>query len=464
MAAHPSKTNPTAAKLPVPRIRKFTRPLARFLQIESAGGVVLLACTVVALAVANSPAADAWNHFWHTPVALELGAFRLAGELGHLVVNDVLMTVFFFVVGLEIKRELVDGELRDPRKAALPVMAALGGMLVPAGIYMALQWGQPGFRGWGVPMATDIAFVVGVMALLGPRVPFGLKIMLLSLAIADDIGAVVVIAVFYSGGLNGAMLGLAAVGFATTFALNRLGVRSVLVYAVVGAGIWFAVYKSGVHPTVAGVMLGLLTPSAVWVGRPAFRLALADLLARLGDDGGGEVPAEELKVLAFAARESLSPLERLETGLHPWVGFVIMPLFTLANAGVPIEPQAITSPVAVAVALGLLLGKPVGVLLFSYLAVKAGIAKLPTGVNWTVLLGGGCLAGIGFTMSLFVAGLAFDADARLLADAKIGILTGSVLSAIVGAVILIVALRKPPATQDQKNGRKEAQNAQIRGV
>ncbi|MBP3953794.1 Na+/H+ antiporter NhaA [Gemmata sp. G18] len=441
MAHSARRSNP---HLPVAPIRRLTRPLSRFLKIESASGIVLLFCTVLAIALANSDAASAYHKFWHTHVQLGAGAFTLGGELGHFFVNDVLMTIFFFVVGLEIKRELVAGELRDARKAALPVAAALGGMLVPAGIYMALQAphiGEPQFRGWGVPMATDIAFVVGIMAVLGKRVPFGLKIMLLSLAIADDIGAVVVIAAFYSGGLNWFMLLLAAAGFAVVRILNETGVRSVPVYTLVGAGIWLAVYRSGVHPTVAGVLLGLLAPSAVWVGRDALRLSISDLQARLDAGTGGNVKTEDLELLAFAAQESVSPLERLEHGLHPWVGFAIMPLFALANAGVHVELKAITEPVSIAVMLGLFLGKPIGVMLFSFLAVRAGIAKLPHGVNWFVLLGGGFLAGIGFTMSLFVAGLAFEGNEQLLADAKIGILFGSALSAVAGAGLLIAALR-----------------------
>ncbi|QJW98115.1 Na+/H+ antiporter NhaA [Frigoriglobus tundricola] len=440
--AHP--VTHVSSYLPVPRIWRYTRPLARFLQIESASGSVLLVCTVVALVLANSPAAAAVHTFWHTPVRLGIGAFALGGELGHFVINDVLMTVFFFVVGLEIKRELVAGELREWRKAALPVAAALGGMLVPAGLYMALQarhFGEPQFRGWGVPMATDIAFVVGIMAVLGPRVPLGLKIMMLALAIADDIGAVVVIAAFYSSGLDGFMLLLAAAGFAVVRMLNEAGVRSVGVYVAVGALIWVAVHRSGVHPTVAGVALGLLTPSEVWVGREALRLSIADLQAQLAT-APGDVLVEDLELVAFAAQESVSPLERLEHALHPWVGFAIMPLFALANAGVHVELSAITEPVSVAVALALLLGKPTGVVLFSALAVRFGVAKLPQGVSWPALVGAGFLAGIGFTMSLFVAGLAFGAEARLLADAKIGILLGSVLSALVGAGLLLFTLRR----------------------
>lgn len=439
MAAPSTPANP---HLPAQPVRRLTRPLARFLRVESASGIVLLACTALALVLANTAAAGAYHAFWHAPVQFQFGGFTIGGELGHFFVNDVLMTVFFFVVGLEIKRELVAGELRDARKAALPVAAALGGMLVPAGIYAALLANHaagPEGRGWGVPMATDIAFVVGVMALLGRRVPFGLKIMLLSLAIADDIGAVIVIAAFYSTGLDASMLLAAGFGFALVRLMNGLGVRSVPAYAVVGAFVWLAVYRSGIHPTVAGVVLGLMTPAREWVSREALRLSVADLAEDLRKDA--DLDAREREMLAFVARESVSPLERLESRLHPWVGFAVMPLFALDNAGVHVEAEAVAEPVAVAVALGLFLGKPTGVLLFSFLAVKLRIAKLPQGVTWTVLLGGGFLAGIGFTMSLFVANLAFGAHPALLAEAKIGVLTGSVLSAAVGAAFLLVTLR-----------------------
>jgi NhaA family Na+:H+ antiporter len=289
-------------------------------------------------------------------------------------------------------------------------------------------------------MATDIAFVVGVMALLGPRFPFGLKIMLLSLAIADDIGAVVVIALFYSADLHPLMLLLAAGGLSLIAVLNGLGVRSVAVYVLVGVGVWLAVLNSGIHPTVAGVALGLMTPTGTWVSRASLRLALADLQAELRDDGEDEVGARDLQLLSFAAREAVSPLDRLESHLHAWVAFVIMPLFALANAGVAVNVRALADPVAVAVALGLVLGKPAGIVLFSWLAVRAGLAKLPEGVNWPMMLGAGCLGGIGFTMSLFVAGLALPGDH--LAAGKIGTLMGSVLSAALGAAILVWALRK----------------------
>ena len=429
-----------AAKLPAAPVDRLTRPLARFLHIESAGGIVLLICAVAALVLANSPAAEDYHHFWHTNISLEVGGFKLGGELGHFFVNDVLMTIFFFVVGLEIKRELVAGELNEPRKAALPVIAALGGMVVPAGLYFALMRGQLGERGWGIPMATDIAFVVGVMAVLGQRVPLGLKIMLLSLAIVDDIGAVVVIAAFYNAGLDWFMLALAGCALAAIVLLRFIGLRSIPVYVVIGACVWLGFYKSGVHPTVAGVILGLMTPSGTWVSRASLRLGLTDLAAELRENGDGEVEAEDLRLLAFAAREAVSPLDRLETLLHPWVGFVVMPLFALANAGVEVKTQALGDPIALAVALGLFAGKPVGVLLFSWLAVRVGIARLPEGVTWSMTAGAGVLAGIGFTMSLFVAGLALDAEH--LAAGKVGTLAGSLLSAVVGVVVLGLATRR----------------------
>lgn len=426
--------------VPLTPIQRLTRPLARFLHIESLGGIVLLICAVAALVLANSPAAEAYHKFWHTHVAIEIGGATVGGELGHFFVNDVLMTIFFFVVGLEIKRELAVGELSEPRKAALPVIAALGGMIVPAGIYLALMQGRPGERGWGIPMATDIAFAVGVLALLGPRVPLGLKIMLLSLAIVDDIGAVLVIAAFYNAGIDASMMLAAAGGLALVFALRLAGMRSILVYTVLGAIVWLAMARSGVHPTIAGVILGLMTPTGTWVSRASLRLALTDLAAELRDDGDDEVGAEDLRLLAFAAKESVSPLDRLETRLHPWVGFAIMPLFALANAGVAVNANALLEPVAVAVALGLFLGKPLGVLLFSWLAVRIGLARLPQGVSSSAMAGAGALAGIGFTMSIFVANLGLEADQ--LAAGKVGTLAGSVVSAVTGAIVLRMALRK----------------------
>ncbi len=440
----PPNTPPDRPPLPTGPIHRLARPVQKFLAIESASGVVLVACTAVALAAANSPWAAGYHDFWETHLRVGVGRLALDEPL-HFWVNDALMTLFFFVVGLEIKRELVAGELSTARKAALPVIAALGGMLVPAGIYLALRWGRPGERGWGIPMATDIAFVVGVLALFGPRVPFGLKIFLLSLAIADDVGAILVIAAAYSGSPNWVALGLAAAGFGLTYGLNRLGVRTVSVYVVVGAAIWLAVLHSGVHPTIAGVLLGLLTPSSAWVGQTTLREAVADVLMRVSEEHEYEAEDADFRRLEFAARESISPLERLETALHPWVGFVIMPVFALANAGVEIRLAGVTDPIAVAVALGLVVGKPVGIVGFSLLAVKLGLAQLPTGVNWRMLAGAGCLGGIGFTMSLFIAGLALP-EGQLDAG-KVGILMGSVTSAVLSSVVLLLGLRADPGRQ-----------------
>jgi NhaA family Na+:H+ antiporter len=413
-------------------VGRLVAPLARFLQVEASGGLVLLAFTLVALLLANSPLSAAFTAFWEVPAGVSIGALALHKPL-LLWINDGLMTLFFFVVGLEIKRELVSGELADPRKALLPVVAALGGMAVPAAVYLLALWGRPGRHGWGVPMATDIAFVVGVLTLLGPRVPGGLKVMLLTLAIADDTGAVLVIAVAYSAGISFPALGLAGAGLGLVVLLRWLGARGVLTYAALGAGVWLAFLESGVHPTVAGVLLGLLTPARPGLRRRVLLDVVSDLSARVR---GGQRGAPH------TAREAVSPLERLEHALHPWVAFVIMPVFALANAGVAVEPAALGTPVALAVAAGLVVGKPVGIVLFSWVSVRLGLTALPAGVGWKVLAGAGCLGGIGFTMSLFIAGLAFDGALR--DEAKIGILAGSAVSGALGCLLLLAFLPRQP--------------------
>jgi len=410
-------------------IRRLVAPVARFMHVESSGGLVLLACTLIALILANSPLATDFQAFWELPVGIAAGDFVLNKPL-LLWINDGLMTLFFFVVGLEIKRELMGGELADPRKAVLPVLAAVGGMVVPAAFYAAFLWGRPGAHGWGVPMATDIAFVVGFLTLLGPRVPNGLKILLLTLAIADDIGSILVIAVVYSTDLHFVALGLAVAGFVLLFLLLRLGVRSALVHGTLAAAIWLAFLKSGVHPTVAGVVFGLLTPAEPFVARRVPLDVIGDLYARLrgsvqGDARAGTVEAE-------------SPLERLENVLHPWVAFVVMPVFALANAGVQFGTWALVTPISFAVITGLVLGKPIGILLFSWVAVRCRMGRLPDGVNWKGMIGAGCLGGIGFTMSLFIAGLGLEG--AQLADAKTGILAGSAISALLGCALLLAFL------------------------
>ncbi|HTN77997.1 MAG TPA: Na+/H+ antiporter NhaA [Pirellulaceae bacterium] len=431
-----SKTPASSAAptlLPDAPVRRWARPLVRFLHIESASGFVLLACAAAAIALANSPWAEAYHAFWHTHLAISLGSWSLDYSLEHWV-NDGLMTIFFFVVGLEIKRELVAGELREFRKAALPVMAAIGGMLAPAGIYLLLRHGQPGEQGWGIPMATDIAFVVGALAILGRRVPIGLKILLLALAIVDDLGAVLVIAFFYTSDIALWWLAAAAVGLFAIWLMNGIGVRSVAIYLFVGAAIWLAFVKSGVHPTIAGVMLGLLTPARAWILPSTLQALFHQAVDTLSEHDNRAPQRDMLKELQTATLEAEPPLERLENSLHPWMAFGVMPIFALANAGVVIEPSALGDPIAWSVAAGLVLGKPLGIFVFCWVAVRIGLARLPAGVNWPVLLGAGCLAGIGFTMSLFIASLALEGDQ--LAAGKIGTLGGSVISAIVGFSLL----------------------------
>lgn len=449
-------------KIPVPRVAQWLVPVKRFMHIEATSGVVLMLCTLIALVIANSPWDEPFNHFWHTHVLFQIGKLKIDGDLGHLIVNDVLMTIFFFVVGLEVKREVVAGELRDPRKALLPIVGAIGGVITPALIYLGLQYGQVGQRGWAIPMATDIAFVVGILALLGNRIPFGLKIFLLTLAIVDDILAVLVIATLFTESIAWGYLFMALAGFALCAFLNRIGVREVAIYVIVGVAIWVGFYKAGIHPTIAGVALGLMTPASAWIGRKTFLEVMADFWDNILDDqqdeheqaevdsltdhGKDYVPVD-LEQLRFLARESHSPLHRLEIGLHPWVAYAIMPIFALANAGVQLDPVALRSGVSVAVACGLAIGKPLGIFLFCFLAVKAGWTRLPSGVNWPIFLGGACLGGIGFTMALFLNALSFPAEdfSELEAAGKIGTLLGSGISAVVGALILLGFTRSSPS-------------------
>jgi NhaA family Na+:H+ antiporter len=412
--------------------------VARFLHVEAASGIVLLAATVVALVLANSSLGPAFLAFWKTPIAFSVGGLALDHSLKHWI-HDGLMAIFFFVIGLEVKRELVLGELRDPRRAALPIAAALGGMIVPASIYLALQWGEPGERGWGIPMATDVAFVVGCLALLGPRVPSSLRVMLLSLAIVDDIGAILVIAVGYTESLNGLALGAAFAGLGFVLGLSYLGVRVLAVYFAVGAGVWLAFHESGVHATLAGVILGVMPPA-----RPVVSASVAALAFRRASEylrGDPEPPKQAIRHVEATAREALAPLERLETALHPWVSFVIMPRFALANAGVAFSPRDLGDPLALAVAAGLVVGKPLGIVGFAFLAVRLGLARLPEAFGWDVLLGAGLLAGIGFTMALFIAGLAFDGP--LLDAAKVGLLGASAVCGVAGMALLRARLPAP---------------------
>lgn len=401
----------------------FISPVAEFLAAETTGALVLLMATAAALAWANSPAAGSYHELWETDLAFRLGEATLVSlDLRHWV-NEGLMVLFFFVVGLEVKRQLVDGELADRRKATLPIVAALGGMIVPALIYTAFNAGGPGHRGWGIPIATDIAVALGLLALLGRGAPAALRIFLLSVAIADDIGSIVVIAAFYSGQIDTTALVLAAILLAAVVGLWKIpAFWSDPPIVVLMAGVWAAVLASGIHPTIAGVALGLITPA-----------------------GPSRQP---------------SPAERLEHSLHPWTSYLVIPVFALANAGIAIDASglgaAMSSPVTVGVVFGLVLGKLVGVSAGAYLAVRTGLGLLPNGVRWPHIVSAAALAGIGYTVSLFIASLSF-ADTQVGEEAKIGILLGSLSSAVLGAILLRLSLRKaPPAVQALRSSRATA--------
>jgi NhaA family Na+:H+ antiporter len=421
---------------PAARLGHFVR---RFLHIESATGFVLLGCAAVALALANSPWGEAVRSFWETPIVLSIGAFELDYPLWYWV-NDGLMALFFFVIGLEIKREMTTGELSDRRAVLLPAFAAVGGAIVPALIFLAINGTGAGAAAWAVPTATDIAFVVGLLALLGSRVPPALKIFMLSLAIFDDLLAVVIIAVFFSDSIGAGWLAGAGATLAAIYVMQRSGVRRVGPYALVGTATWLFTLKSGVHPTVAGVVLGLMTPARPLLSAKRLGNTILEAGQRLRTQSRARL-TDLGDAVRFAARESVSPAERVERALHPWVAFGIMPVFALANAGVRIEPALVGSALAIAVALGLLVGKLLGVTGGVWLAVKLGWANLPTGVNWRVMAAASCLAGIGFTMSMFIASLALSGTG--LEAVKTGVLLGSFVAGVVGLVGLRLVLDRP---------------------
>ncbi|MBA2626287.1 MAG: Na+/H+ antiporter NhaA [Acidimicrobiia bacterium] len=419
--------------------RRVVQPLQSFLAIEAAAGVVLLVAAVAALVWANSPWSGGYERLWETDLTVRLGSLELREDLRHWV-NDLLMAVFFFVIGLEIKREAVHGSLREPRQAAVPLLCALGGMALPALLYLLVVGGGEETAGWGVPMATDIAFALGVLALLGSRAPSELKVFLLTLAVADDLGAIAVIAVFYSGGIGWWWLSAAVLLLAAVAVLARLEVRHLAVYVLAAGLLWLAVFESGVHATVAGVALGLLTPARPFV---APRRAAAEVGAHLesvrADDIAEESDESSMRHVGGLVDEGVSPLARLEHSLHPWTSFVVLPVFALANAGVDLGGRSVGDVVGDRVSLGviagLVLGKPLGVLLAAVVAVFVLRLALPDGVRWRHLAGIGLLAGIGFTVSIFITGLAFDEPA-LDDAAKLGILAASVLAGGLGAAVL----------------------------
>ena len=397
-----------------------------FLHLESSGGVFLVLATIIALILANSPAAELVADFWHAHAVVQVGPVTVDETLHHWI-NDALMSVFFLVAGLEIKRELVAGELRDAKRAALPAVAAIGGMVVPALIYTLINVGGDGANGWGVPLATDIAFAVAVLAIVGKGLPSGLKVFLLSLAIADDIGAVVVIALFYSSSISFTWLGIAGGFIAMVMLMKRVDIWFVPAYVLVGFGFWLAMFESGVHATLAGVILGLMAPA----------------VARRPDptrvDVEATTPFAVLREVLVDAKETVPVTDRLIHILHPWTAFVVLPLFALANGGVAISgsglADAAASPVTLGIVFGLVAGKTIGIVFATRIAVSAGLGSLPDGVTWTAVTGVALLAGIGFTVSLFITGLAFD-DPVTQDNAKIGVLMASVLAAGLGSFVL----------------------------
>ena len=445
--------------------RQLVRPFQRFMHAEAGGAVFMLAAAVAALAWANSPWYHAQESLWETDLSIHLGG------LAHLDltlvewVNDALMAVFFFVVGLEIKRELVHGELRDPKKAALPAIAALGGMLFPAGIFMLINAGGPGFDGWGVPMATDIAFAVAVVSLVGNRVPSAAKVFLLTLAIADDIGAIVVIALFYTSDLSLGWLAIAAATLLVAEVCKRQHVRAMPVYVLLAVFAWYAFHETGVHATLAGVILGLLTPAWPFYNPDHFSEDMTSLLgaghaleaieedlerptSRPEYDEGYDEASARLSEMERLVAETQSPLDRLENKLHLWVAFLIVPLFAFANAGVRLSDEALdglaSNRVVLGIVAGLVVGKTIGVFSFTLLGQKLGIGTLPEGVTRRTVFGLAMTAGVGFTVALFIAGLAYDPGSLTTDSAKIGILAGSLVAGILGYGFLRIG---PPAEE-----------------
>lgn len=450
-----AQSAPDLEPVPVRRssLAFLLRPAQAFLSAESSGGIVLLIAAIAALVWSNSPWGDGYAHFWHTKISVGFGSAVHAMSLEHWV-NDGLMVIFFLLVGLEIKRELLLGELATVRKAALPVAAAIGGMVVPALIYAALNLNGPGARGWGIPMATDIAFAVGVLALVGRGVPTSVKVFLLAIAIVDDLGAILVIAIFYTSQVSFAALGVAGGFLLALILLNVLRVHRPLPYILLGVGLWAATLASGVHATIAGVLLAFTIPASRQIEEQPFLDYVRGMLRRFERDITA-VPdrithhqSHAILALEEASQAVQTPLARVEHALLRPVNFLIVPLFALANAGVDLRGglgESMTDHVTWGVFLGLLIGKPIGIMLAAWLATLSGIAAMPAGATKQQIAGVGILCGIGFTMSLFVANLAFPGDAVHLADSKVGILAASLCSGVGGAMLLMLGRTKRPA-------------------
>lgn len=449
----------SSASIPLRRSRlaPLLHPIHAFLAAESAGGIILIISALTALAWANSPWAQGYHDFWHAKLSIAAGGFTHAMSLAHWV-NDGLMVIFFLLVGLEIKREILIGELASPRRAALPIAGAIGGMALPALIYVALNAGGPGARGWAIPTATDIAFAVGVMALAGRAVPTSVKVFLLAVAIVDDLGAVAVIALFYTSEISTSALGVAGAFLLALVVLNILRVHRPLPYILLGLGLWAATLYSGIHATVAGVLLAFTIPATRQIEEASYLEYMRQMLSEFEHDATA-VPEQitddqshALSAMEAASEAVQTPLARVEHAILKPVAFIIVPLFALANAGVDLRAGGggtLESPVMWGVLLGLLIGKPVGVLLASWAVLKAGIAAMPEGATWRQITGVGVLCGIGFTMSLFVATLAFGEQPELLAATKVGILVASAISGVVGGAIIASAKPSPTARESK---------------
>jgi NhaA family Na+:H+ antiporter len=461
--------------------RRFVQPVLTFMRMEAAGGIVMLVAAVVALVWANSALGDRYFELFDATVEISFGGHHLH-HLSQLTVrdwiNDAAMVLFFFVVGLEIKRELVAGELRDPRAAALPAIAAVGGMVVPALIYLAFNAGGEGGGGWGIPMATDIAFAVGVVSMMGTRVPIGAKLFLLALAIVDDLGAILVIALFYTEDMALGWLLAAGVGLVAIWLLERTGIRATLAYVACGVFVWLAMLESGVHATLAGVAIAMMTPVRTLYSprrfAPRARHLVGEISALLPDDDDltevdnhtlDRVDAR-LRDLRHLAQETISPLDRLEQVLVPWSSYVVVPLFALANAGVVIAfgdlGSLLTHDVTLGVVLGLLVGKTIGVTAAAWLAVRLRLGRLPAHTTWRHMVGMGLLAGIGFTVALFVSALSFPASSALADEAKIGIFLASLLAGLGGFAWLRLVAPHPGPRADRGAAPPSRMTAEVR--
>ena len=422
-------------------IEKISSPLENFTKQNASGGIVLLICTTVALALANSPYRALFSQVWELPFTIGIGTALLEKPL-LLWINDGLMAIFFFVIGLEIKREILVGELSSPRQALLPIMAAIGGMVIPAAAFLFVNFDTPHRSGWGIPMATDIAFAIGLLGLLGNRVPFSAKIFLTTLAIVDDLGAVLVIAVFYTSEISWLSLGTGLGFLSILVGANWVGIRSPLVYGIVGiGGVWLAFLFSGIHPTIAGVLAALTIPASSAITKNEFSQKSQTFGKAFQE---AEVPgvsvlenkdqAQAVEALETASSLIKPPLQKLEHALYPWVTFAVMPIFALANGGVTITAEAsalFSHPLPLGICLGLLVGKPLGIFLGAWAVVRSGYSALPTHLHWRQIIGLGFMGGIGFTMAIFIATLAFS-EPSILAEVKLAILLASSLSAVLG--------------------------------